>query len=104
MSETYEGWVALRIAIPGVGEDDPRVDVLSAILFELGSAGIETQEDGGVVLIASFPPEARPDEESVSALLSEVEISGATVSLSQYAAIDWSTHWRQHFHPIAFGE
>jgi ribosomal protein L11 methyltransferase len=104
MSETYEGWVALRIAIPGVGEDDPRVDVLSAVLFELGSAGIETQEDNGVVLIASFPPEARPDEESVSALLSEVEITGADVSLSQYAAIDWSTHWRQHFHPIGFGE
>lgn len=102
--ESYEGWVALAIACPGLSEDDPRIDVLSSLLFELGAGGIETQEPPGeIVLIASFPPESRPDEEAAASLLEALEIPDVRVTLSQYAAIDWSTHWRQHFKPIAFG-
>lgn len=100
---TYEGWVALTITISGATEDDPRIDVLSSMLFELGAEGIETKEPPNeIVLIASFPPEASPDEEAALALLDALEIDDARIELSQYAAIDWSVHWRQHFHPIAY--
>jgi ribosomal protein L11 methyltransferase len=102
-TNTYEGWVALTITIVGATEDDPRIDVLSSMLFELGAEGIETKEPPGeLVLIASYPPEASPDEEAALALLEALEIDEARIELSQYAAIDWSTHWRQHFHPIAY--
>src|SRR5688500_8951433 len=105
MAETYEGWTALHLTVAGVAEDDPRLDVLSSMLFELGAGGIETQEPGpGVTrLIASFPAEARPDVDGARELCAMVELEDVQVELSTYEAIDWSTHWRQHFHPVHFG-
>lgn len=105
MSNTYEGWVALELAVPGFSEEDERFEPLCAMLFELGAEGIETKDPAGeLVLIASFPPEAQPDEEGARALLSAFALENARVGISQYAAIDWSTHWREHFRPIAFGQ
>lgn len=107
MTETYEGWTALELAIPaGVAEEDDRLDVLSAALFELGAAGLETKEKGGAVMIvASFPPDVGEDvlDEIAAEALAVADLEGATISTSKYAPIDWATHWKQHFHPISFG-
>lgn len=106
MTETYEGWTALELSFPSdVPEDDPRLDVLSAALFELGAAGLETKErGGGVLIVASFAPDV--GDEALAAIAQEAlevsELEGAPWTTSKYAPIDWSTHWRQHFHSIRF--
>ncbi|MCK6544409.1 50S ribosomal protein L11 methyltransferase [Myxococcota bacterium] len=108
MTETFEGWTAIELWMPeGVAEDDDRLDVLGAAMFELGTSGLETKErDGRPVLTAAFPPgvdvpglvELVRDE-----VLPLVGLEDVTISTEPYAPIDWATHWRQHFHAIRFG-
>ena len=106
MTETYEGWFALVITMPsGVADESDELEVASAILFELGAAGIETKTEDPVKLIASFPPGVDPEEleGDVRESFDANAVPLAAIAFERYAPIDWAEHWKIHFRAIAFG-
>jgi ribosomal protein L11 methyltransferase len=101
-------WKGVEIAMPeDVLQDDERLDVLSSALFEVGAGGLETKDDAKPIrIIASFAPENAGDDlcDRVHDALDASGIEGASLTVSTYEPIDWSTHWRQHFTSKRFGE
>jgi ribosomal protein L11 methyltransferase len=82
------------------------VEELSEALFELGCAGIETRDaELPVKLVASFSPEHAPEELAarVQALLDDHGLSQVELQVREEPPVDWATHWRHHFQPLAFG-
>ncbi|MCC7380225.1 MAG: 50S ribosomal protein L11 methyltransferase [Deltaproteobacteria bacterium] len=98
-------WHSAIVTLPR-GVDDVTLDVLSSALFDAGSSGIETKDQQQpVVLIAAFSPDITPETilERVHSAIAATGLEGAGVEIRQEDAVDWSTHWREHFKPLDFG-
>lgn len=98
-------WHSALVTLPR-GVDDVTLDVLSSALFDAGSSGIETKDQQQpIVLIAAFSPDITPEAilERVHSAIAATGLEGAGVEIRQEEAVDWSTHWREHFKPLDFG-
>jgi ribosomal protein L11 methyltransferase len=98
-------WTAADIAVPAEA-DETALEILSAALFEVGAAGLETKDQvEPTLLIASFPPEIGPEElpARIEAALEAAGVEPVSVALRTIEPIDWANHWRQHFQPMSFG-
>lgn len=97
-------YVAVDVTLPpDLGSEDEVFDILCGALFEAGAAGLEVQDAATpVVLVASFEL-AEDVVARVEEVLAEVGVEGASASRRPLDAIDWSTHWKQHFAPMQFG-
>lgn len=112
-------WVSLRLRLPdGVANSDaPEAEALSEALLALGAEGLEWREPGtGLVdeagpthveVVAAFPlpSDATPEDEAGLEATVAAELEGAAhiEERARFAAIDWATHWREHFSAIDFG-
>ncbi|MBK8012686.1 MAG: 50S ribosomal protein L11 methyltransferase [Deltaproteobacteria bacterium] len=105
---TIEGWTAIEIKLPlEVQPTDTELDVMSGVLFEIGAQGIELRDaERPMMVIAAFSPEfgSASLRHSVSAALEDAGLPFSHVDQRGYEPIDWSTHWRSHFHPMDFGK
>ncbi len=107
MNTDASSWLGVHIVLP---EAEPlvtelAVDELSALLMEMGAMGLETIDKVlPVKVVASFT-ESEPvlASERVKAGLEEAGFSYQSIEAHPFAAVDWSTHWKQHFKPLAFG-
>jgi ribosomal protein L11 methyltransferase len=91
----------------GLTEDSSEFDRLVGLLYELGTTGFETMvgEKGALVLRAVFPQAEvvmRPDVLAASLRADGFPVESVTTFV--YEPVDWSTHWRRHFHPMFFGD
>lgn len=105
---TIEGWMAVEIKLPlEVDPTETELDVMSGVLFEIGAQGIELRDaERPMMVIAAFPPEyaSASLRHSVSEALEDARLPFSHVDQRAYEPIDWSTHWRSHFHPMDFGK
>ena len=98
-------WLSVEIAL----ESSPEVklDVFTGALFEGGIAGLEIRDSSNpTVIVASFPPEI-PSDQIPQIIENGLQLSGLSaskVTTNSVEPIDWSTHWRTHFHPLGFGK
>lgn len=104
---TEPAWIAVDITLPAeIEPESEALDILSGALFERGAGGIETRDAARpIVLVVAFPDEGEPGAPAAAAreALFEVGIEGASLESRPFEAVDWATHWKQHFHPIGFG-
>ena len=102
---TEQQWTRIEIVLsPDPGEE--QLDVMSALLFELGAGGLETlDQEQPIKVIAAFPPEVLREglREQVQEYLREGGIEAAAIHQTDFEKIDWSTHWKRHFSPLSFG-
>ena len=97
-------WTALTVKFTAA-IDEMGVDVATGELFDLDAQGLQVVEGPPVTLVASFLPEHVPEVlvGRVQESLQAVGLPAASVEVSSWPDVDWSTHWRRHFRPLAFG-
>ena len=105
MSNDQKVWHLLSVSVAREAEE-----AASAIMFEMGTTGLVTLEEGdqSVTLGAYFDQEADPEEtarrieaafarEGLAALLSGI-------SISELADQDWMQKWKEGFGPVDIGD
>ena len=105
MSEAV--WHVARVTLlAGADPEGEQADLLSALLFEAGTEGIEIRDqDDPPQLVVSFPPQLTPAAitEVVVEALEQAGLPYGSVTVEPVPPVDWATHWRQHFTPLCFG-
>lgn len=98
-------WTRIEVVLRSQSSEE-EIDLLSSILFDLGAQGLEVLDaERPVSVVAAFPPEVEPSglDQLVRDALAEHGVPPDDVSQRTFESIDWSTHWRRHFEPLAFG-
>lgn len=101
-----DGWIAVELTLP-VAADALALDILSGELFGAGAAGLEVKGDAApVVVVVSFSPETAPADvrAGVDGALEVAGLEPTALEVKSVEPIDWATHWRRNFEPIAFGD
>lgn len=101
-------WLAIHVGLDGITtEDDPRADLLSNTLFELGAEGLEWRTTAeGFEAVAAVAATAKETEGLMAQVWQDVlavELPVSWVRIEPFADIDWSSHWKEHFAPLRFG-
>jgi ribosomal protein L11 methyltransferase len=104
MTHSMSDWLSVEIDLDTANEHV--ADVFTAALFEGGVAGLEIRDGGeSITVIASFAPEieAGTIPGIIDKALSVANLTASKITTNAIEPIDWSTHWRKHFHPLGFG-
>ncbi len=100
-------WHAVTVVVQdGTDMEGPQVDLLSALLYELGMQGIEIRDTATPAeLVISFAPAADASAlvATVQQALTEAEVGATAVTVATVEPVDWANHWKQHFVPLCFG-
>jgi len=97
-------WLSVEIVLKTASQI--QVELFTGALFESGVSGTEIKDTGpDVIVIASFSPDilASSIEGIVKQCLDAAGASSKSITTKAVEPIDWSTHWREHFHPLGFG-
>lgn len=97
------GWRAFRVELE-LPPDDALMDLVSGAAMELDAQGVEVRdEDDPPVLLISFGPESKVLGSDVREALEELGVQIQDLVEEVVPDVDWSSHWKSHFTPMAFG-
>ena len=97
-------WLSVEIVLESAS--NIQLELFTHALFEGGVSGTEIKDTGPeLIVIASFAPEIPPEniQGIVDQALLGANVTSKTVTVNTVEPVDWSTHWREHFHPLGFG-
>jgi len=103
-------WIQISIETSREAED-----AVSNLLMEVGSDGVQTEDDrlnsGKVTLIAYFPPDDTVGERvsRISELLKDmrelkINVGEGKISFKNLDDTEWSEQWKEFFKPLPIGE
>jgi ribosomal protein L11 methyltransferase len=107
MTETK--WTAVELTLPeDVEPESEPAELAGTLLFEHGAEGVETRDQRRpITLVGAFPLGEGDSPEALLAQLADafaefgIPVSG--METRAFEPVDWSTQWKEHFHPLQFG-
>jgi ribosomal protein L11 methyltransferase len=96
----------LKVDLRDVVSEEEAVDRVAGALYELEAGGFEHAFSDGILSVWIAPPEDGSDLDgaAVDAALRAAGFDDPVIGRHDYGPIDWTTHWRHHFHPLRVGD